>query len=161
MTNTLTSDLTVTLAELDRGRLSPDALAELDSAILIAAEQNLPITAETVAAWCADRIERYMAPPMCKRADAMRHRDALTEIRRGLGIAGVAIAIVPIEVDGVRGVVAEIRDAASCVHIDSTGRKRLGDVAGKSADRRALTEALAICRVRGLRLVHGILASEI
>lgn len=140
----------IEFANLDQGQLSTCAIAELNAAILILIEQRIPVTSETIATWCAERLELYAHNrPMRRRTDAPTTIAALGEIRRALGISGVTIAIVPIEVDGARGVVAEIRDAATCAHLDSSGRKRLGDVLGKSADVRALDEAAVICRVRG------------
>lgn len=142
----------IDLDQLDRARLDIAVNAMVDDWQAIATEQGLPLTSEGLAQWCAQRIALYSAGPLAKRATATNMVASAIMIRHALGMRGVVIMVVPIEHDGVRSIVAEIRDAASCQVLDCSGRKRLGDVAGRTADERAVNEALAICRVRGWEL---------
>lgn len=139
----------IDLDQLDRARLDMFTNCMVDCWQQIATEQGLPLTSEGLAQWCAQRIALYTDGPLAKRSGAARLADAAVDIRRALGMSGVMIVAVPLEHDGVRSIVAEIRDAASCQVLDCSGRKRLGDVAGRTADERAIAEAQAICRVRG------------
>lgn len=139
----------IALDQLERRLLSEHANELIEEWMALAIEQDLPVTAENLALWTGQRIHLYSSGPLAKRASATVTVAALAEIRRALGLAGATIAVVSVEHGGVRSIVAEIRDAASCTVLDCSGRKRLGDVAGRSADERALAEAMAICRVRG------------
>lgn len=138
----------IQLDQLDRASLTELANEQIADWIALADQQGLPIDSEHLAMWCGERIALYTTGPLQQRSVALLMASALIEIRRALGMDGVTIVVVPLEHDGVRSIVAEIRDAASCVVLDCSGRKRLGDVRGKSADERALDEAMAICRVR-------------
>jgi len=141
---------------LRRGQLSELANEQIDEWSAIATEQGIPHDSEQLATWCGQRIALFSRGPLARRAAAGPMVDALVEIRRALGLAGVHIVVVPIEIDGVRSMVAEIRDGASCAVLDCSGRKRLGEIKGRSADERALDEAMAICRVRGWPLGRAL-----
>lgn len=142
----------IPLDQLDRAQLDMFTNVMIDDWRMLAEEQGLPLTSEGLAQWCAERIALFSYGPMARREGVSRMVDAAIEIRHALGMRGVVIIAIPLEHDGVRSIVAEIRDAASCVVLDCSGRKRLGDVAGRSADERAIAEAQAICRVRGWAL---------
>lgn len=142
----------IDLDQLDRSLLDEFTNVMIDDWRALAEEQGLPLTSEGLAAWCAQRIALYTSGPLAKRIGAQCMIDSAIGIRRALGMSGVVIIAVPLEHDGIRSIVAEIRDAASCMVLDCSGRKRLGDVAGRSADDRAIAEARAICRVRGWTL---------
>lgn len=135
--------------------IEPSVRHLIEEGIGLLSEQQISVTSETIAAWCAERIERFSHPPLSRRSGAGAMLLQLEMIRDLLGVHGVVISVVSVEVGGVRGVVAEIVDAITCRVIDTSGRKRLGDVGGKGADERAIAEAMAICKVRGLTVVSA------